>query len=196
MVMSVQAKKGRRRLQMLNTENVIQLLDREKGLKRWKEMSSGLCPFFTLAHLLRLLISRDCFIWFPYIFLTSILIVCDREKQRERARRGSKRGKRFVASRLCTRGVWKSGRDRCWGSENEELWWGLCSMTGDVAKAILKSLTRALALPRALTLKIECWVGERTHINLSRLKWVLMDLTPSYFNHIACQSFYSFFWLN
>lgn len=34
MVMSVQAKKGRRRLQMLNTENVIQLLDGEKGLKR------------------------------------------------------------------------------------------------------------------------------------------------------------------
>lgn len=29
-------------------------------------------------------------------------------------------------------------------------------MTGDVAKAILKSLARALAFPRALTLKIEC----------------------------------------
>lgn len=130
-------------------------------------------------------------------FLSYIFIICYRERQRIRACRGSKRGKRFVASRLCARGVWKSGHDGCWGNENEELWWGLCSMTGDVAKAILKSITRTHAVPGAVALKIECLVEERAHFNLSPLKWVLMDLTPNYFNHIACQCFFFvFFFLN
>lgn len=43
-------------------------------------------------------------------------------------------------------------------------------MTGDVAKAVLKSITGTLAPPGALALKIECLVEERAHINLSRLK--------------------------
>lgn len=40
-------------------------------------------------------------------------------------------------------------------------------MTGDVAKAILKSITTTHAVPGAVALKIECLVEERAHFNLS-----------------------------
>lgn len=47
-------------------------------------LSGELYSFFTLGHVLRLLISGDCFIWFPYIFkVTSSLSVTDKNKESE-----------------------------------------------------------------------------------------------------------------